>query len=265
MRAFGPKRVLVLGDTVGYGPDPRACVDRVAEIAELSLLGNHERDALTGRSPESNAMASTMGKWTAAQLEGHPRWEALREAWRSGEESLRDLATARYGEVRLMHAAPDDPLDRYVWPGNRAAFLPANAVVDRKLQWFLAGFEEDHAFCGHTHVPAVLTHYKNHPIFLGAGRHNRELSFIGPQTVFYVPRGEARVSKLGGRKALINVGSVGQPRDRVTAASYALYDGDTVLIRRVSYDMGPTMDKLFSLELSAELRQGLVERLEEGR
>ncbi|MCB9741623.1 MAG: metallophosphoesterase [Alphaproteobacteria bacterium] len=264
MRAFNPKRVLVLGDTIGYGPEPGACLDRVNEVAELSLIGNHERDALIGRSPASNATAADMGLWTRETLEAHAGWGRLRAAYQRGRRSLREMASARYQSLLLMHAAPDDPLDRYVWPGNRAAFLPANALVDQKLRGFLS-FEGTHAFCGHTHVPAVLTAYQHHPIFLGAGRENRAMSFVGPNTVFYVPQGEARVQKLGGVKALINVGSVGQPRDGVAAASYALYDGETVLIRRVAYDMSPTISKIFALDLPVELRQRLVDRLEEAR
>ncbi|MCB9766264.1 MAG: metallophosphatase family protein [Alphaproteobacteria bacterium] len=269
MAVFKPDRILVLGDIVGYGPEPGACLTRVAERADRFILGNHERDALTSPSRHMSAPARAVIEWTARKLQGHPVWERVRErVWRDrpeGAPGLDWLASVRDGDLRLIHAAPDEPFERYVWPGNRATFLAANALVDRKLQWFLAGFEETHAFCGHTHVPAVLIGYEHHPIFRGAGRWNRDLTFMGPNAVFFVPLGESRVDGLAGRKALINPGSVGQPRDGLAAASYALYDGNSLLIRRVPYDVEATIEKIFEMDIPHAVRERLAERLEEGR
>jgi diadenosine tetraphosphatase ApaH/serine/threonine PP2A family protein phosphatase len=79
-------------------------------------------------------------------------------------------------------------------------------------------------FVGHSHVPVMFVDTAPPECFL--------------QPEFQIP---------DGRKALINVGSVGQPRDFVSRASYSLYDSDerTVCMRRVDYDcQGASQDIL---------------------
>ena len=68
--------------------------------------------------------------------------------------------------------------------------------------------------------------------------------------------------RLGGGKALVNVGSVGQPRDGDWRACYALFDGEVVSFRRVEYDIDATSRKI---EAVPELAGWLGDRLREGR
>jgi diadenosine tetraphosphatase ApaH/serine/threonine PP2A family protein phosphatase len=65
-----------------------------------------------------------------------------------------------------------------------------------------------------------------------------------------------------GRRYLINVGSVGQPRDRDSRAAYAMWDVDArrVEIRRVSYDHREAARRI----LAAGLPHILAERLAGG-
>jgi diadenosine tetraphosphatase ApaH/serine/threonine PP2A family protein phosphatase len=64
------------------------------------------------------------------------------------------------------------------------------------------------------------------------------------------------------RKALINVGSVGQPRDRDNRASYALVTGGTVEFVRVPYDFETVNKRVLEIP---ELDDYLGTRLKEGR
>ncbi len=68
--------------------------------------------------------------------------------------------------------------------------------------------------------------------------------------------------RLGGRKVLVNVGAVGQPRDGDTRASYVLLDGETVHFRRVAYDMEKAAAKVQAVPA---LGEGLANRLRLGR
>ena len=65
------------------------------------------------------------------------------------------------------------------------------------------------------------------------------------------------------RKYVINVGSVGQPRDGDPRASYAIYDDEdaTLEIKRAEYDVKKAQDKI----LKAGLPPRLASRLSEGR
>lgn len=265
--AFSPDRLVVLGDVVGYGPDPVPCLELVLERANVLLLGNHEHDALYGPGPRTSESAAATLAWTRGQVAGSRAWaeierRVLQAAPRGGVSALAN--TVEQG-LRLVHAAPEDPLHRYAWPGNRGMHLWANAAIDRGLLRILDSFGERHGFCGHTHVPALLLPYAHHPVLRGTPRWNREMTFVGPNAVFFVPAGDTRVQGLRGVHALCNPGSVGQARDGIAAASYALYDGDSVIFRRVDYDIAVTQHKIMDMDLAPEVRMALVERLDEGR
>ncbi len=64
------KRIVCLGDTVGYGPNPRECVDRVLEMGAC-VLGNHDYGALIDPEGFSSAAEQAIF-WTRKQLESGP-------------------------------------------------------------------------------------------------------------------------------------------------------------------------------------------------
>jgi diadenosine tetraphosphatase ApaH/serine/threonine PP2A family protein phosphatase len=74
--------------------------------------------------------------------------------------------------------------------------------------------------------------------------------------------GGARLSTEAGRRYLVNVGSVGQPRDRDPRAAYALWDAEAgqVEIRRVGYDVATARRKI----VTAGLPRFLADRLAAG-
>jgi predicted phosphodiesterase len=95
-------------------------------------------------------------------------------------------------------------------------------------------------FFGHSHIP---------------------VSFIQKKVITYSLAREIDLS--GGEKALINVGSVGQPRDNDPRASFALFDTEArkVWLRRVAYDVETAAARI----LEADLPSILGERLKIGR
>jgi diadenosine tetraphosphatase ApaH/serine/threonine PP2A family protein phosphatase len=68
--------------------------------------------------------------------------------------------------------------------------------------------------------------------------------------------------ELGEQKALVNVGSVGQPRDGNPRASYVILDEKTVRFRRIDYDFEQTIAKIYPIP---DLDNFLGDRLREGR
>ena len=87
-------------------------------------------------------------------------------------------------------------------------------------------------FYGHTHVPVAF-----------------ELVEEIRQGLFQ------KLKIMSGRKYLVNVGSVGQPRDGDPRAAYVIYDmiENQIELRRIPYDFTITQKKI--------LQQGLPERL----
>jgi diadenosine tetraphosphatase ApaH/serine/threonine PP2A family protein phosphatase len=99
---------------------------------------------------------------------------------------------------------------------------------------------EQTCFQGHTHVPGVFT---------------ESASFFSPDEIGFQYR-------LSSEKAMINVGSVGQPRDGDARACYVVLEDSLVTFRRVEYDVETTIQKIYDIP---DLDNFLGDRLREGR
>ncbi len=227
---LGADRILCLGDVIGYGPEPRATLLKVMDVAELSLLGNHEQGCMQYAS-DFNPKARAAIDWTRDQLNrrDRPRDENFR-FW-----TYLDQMPERYREddFLLVHGSPRDPVREYV--------VPADAKDSDKMQGCFAKFEGAQVcFVGHSHVPGV------YPESGG----------------FLEPRQLADGWPVGRERAIVNIGSVGQPRDGDPRASFATLDDGVVRFHRVAYDVQATMAKIRAIE---ELPDYLADRLAKGR
>ncbi len=229
------ERIICLGDVVGYGPKPKECLDMVMSKASVTLLGNHDY-AVLYEPVKFNTGAELACFWTRRQLEDddrdgrNARWEFLGNL--EVKYSL-DAADLGMGELVFYHGSPRRPVNEYIFPddiyNNRAKM---EGIFDRFAHL---------CFVGHTHVPGVFTET---PDFYSPG----EL-----EDVFEVdPR----------RKALVNVGSVGQPRDRDNRACYVLVEDEAVRFVRVEYDVESVVQEVYAVD---DLDDYLGTRLKEGR
>lgn len=227
IRSLGITEIYCLGDIIGYGPNPRECIDLVMNF-QFCLLGNHDQGALFD--PEGfNTGAERAIFWTREQLEsgkGDPeanarRWEFLGELPRSKRE----------GSLLFVHGSARNPLNEYVFPED---------IYNQKKMEKIFGLIERHCFQGHTHVPGVFT---------------QSMNFLSPDEINYEYR-------LGDEKCMVNVGSVGQPRDGDNRACYAILEDGVLRFRRVPYDFEKTIRKIYEIP---DLDNYLGERLREGR
>ena len=219
--ALGCERIAMLGDIVGYGPDPEWCVDKAMGLAAagaVCLQGNHDAAiALGGEGMSRTARAAI--DWTRARLNAGQRG------------FLAGLPlTAALGEVLLSHASAEVPGEWiYVTSPVRAvgALRAAGARV---------------LMCGHVHVPALYAADR-----AGAVREQR------------VRIGVA-LPLISSRRWLVVVGAVGQPRDGNPAAGWAMYDdvAGELTFRRVPYDCGTTALKVRAAGLPEALALRLV-------
>jgi diadenosine tetraphosphatase ApaH/serine/threonine PP2A family protein phosphatase len=218
-------RVLVLGDLVGYGAEPNAVIERVRALDPLVVIrGNHDK-AASGIDDGSsfNYVAKLSAQWTSEALSPEHR-EYLR-ALPQGPVTIDET-------VEICHGAPFDE-DHYIFDSDDAA--RALDAASRSLCLF-----------GHTHLPVV---FRRHPAL-----------FDG-----FMPEGpdDATLEVVAGINYLVNVGSVGQPRDGDPRAAFGIYDSDgsTVVLRRVSYPVEIAQRRI----LSAGLPSSLADRLAIGR
>ena len=219
--------IYCLGDIVGYGPNPRECIDRVMGF-DLSILGNHDQGALYD--PEGfSSGAERAIFWTRDKLESsNGDGEQTARRWQFLSELPR---THREGPLTFVHGSVRNPLSEYVFP--------EDVHNVRKLERLFA-LVDRYAFQGHTHVPGVFTE---------DGR------FLAPDEVagrYRLPQG----------KMMVNVGSVGQPRDGDPRACYVLLTDDSIEFRRVQYPFEKTIEKIYA---EPELDPFLGDRLRDGR
>lgn len=214
-------RVAILGDIVGYGPDPGWCTSEVMALVAAGALcvkGNHD-SAIDTLSETMNPVARTAIDWSRERLD------------QSQRAFLAALPmTETLDDILLVHASANDPGDWiYVTSGQKA--MPSFRVSKARV-----------ILCGHVHVPALMT-----CDFYGGVREQR------------IPMG-LPVPLIRSRRWLGVVGSVGQPRDGTPRAGYAVLDTDRneLTFRRVPYDHAATAQKLRAAGLPESLAVRLM-------
>jgi predicted phosphodiesterase len=224
------KRIFCLGDIVGYGPNPRECLDLIMQKCEICVCGNH--DVAVFYEPYSfNLGAERAAFWTRQQLESEPNKHIRDLRW----QFLGSLPVKFKGEgIVCVHGSPRKPVNEYLFADD--VFSNPNKLLDNFRR-----FEDLTCFVGHTHVPGVLLD---------------DPYFDPPDEL-----AEPNIFELG-EQAIVNVGSVGQPRDRDWRASYVILKSDRLEFIRVKYDIDKTIEKIKSIP---ELDDFLAQRLKEGR
>lgn len=212
--------ILCLGDFVGYGASPNECVHKFLGLPNATaVLGNHDAAVLK---PSERELFNPVAKAGVAYSE-----EQLDE---EGAKFLRQLPfTRNTGDgFMVVHASPSRP-ESWIYVIEPLEAADAFHAMDEQL-----------AFIGHTHFPAVYT----------------ATGTVRPFATGEMVRLDSET------KCLINVGSVGQPRDGDARAAYVVYDADrgTVSIFRVEYDIDTTVQKI----LAAGLPPMLADRLSRG-
>ena len=136
-REAGCQAVWCLGDLVGYGADPDACVDLAREHAAVCLAGNHDL-GVTGAIPleQFSRGAGLAAEWTR---------QTIRPDTLDFLAGLKPSDTSH--DVALYHASPRDPVWEYVLSPRdgdpRAAWLELDlareAVIHHRVDYDIAG------------------------------------------------------------------------------------------------------------------------------
>ncbi|MGH9410025.1 MAG: metallophosphoesterase family protein [Vicinamibacterales bacterium] len=215
-------RVLVLGDLVGYGAEPNAVVDRVRALdPEAVIRGNHDKAACgLDDGSQFNYVARAAAQWTGEEL-SPDNLEYLR-ALPPGPLEIDALA-------EICHGAPFDE-DHYI-------FDPVDAY--RALQ----AMTRPVCLFGHTHLPVIFRAVDG--------------TFEGEAVD---PDRDVIVRLQRGARYLVNVGSVGQPRDGDPRAAYGILDDEARELRlfRVPYSVEAAQQRILAAGLPASLANRLA-------
>lgn len=216
--------VVCLGDVVGYGPDPSACVEMVYDACDAVVIGNHEHAVLADSAMARFSPAARLGVEHARAAMG-PEHLRLIRAWPT-RLTLDGLACT-HGS--FFHDHNEYVTDR-----------PTAARSFRGATFEFAAF-------GHTHIPSLFSA----PI----GRDVPQDFVRAAQLA-----GGPTVALPACHRHMINPGSVGQPRDRNPDAAWALLDttARTVRVRRVAYDAAVVSRKIRMAGLPDRLGERLL-------
>lgn len=195
-----------LGDLIGYGPDPNLVIEEMRQLPGLTCM-------------LGNHDVAVLGRMELAAFNGDARrsltW-TLNVLTADNMEFLRSLphTTGVRGDVTLAHGSPRDPVWEYVLN-----------TLSARLNF--EHFSTPYCFVGHSHIQSMFQLDETND------RVSMALARVGRATPLK-PR------------AIINPGSVGQPRDRDPRAAYAIYDteGHTWEPRRVDYDIEAVQERV---------------------
>ncbi|KRH78372.1 calcineurin-like phosphoesterase superfamily domain protein [Ferrovum sp. JA12] len=217
----GVDQFAVLGDHVGYGPDPERILDRLIDYQEkghIVLLGNHDEACLTGPRRMSHHAKDAI-LWTIPRLQ---------------PEHLAFIASLPYTHEKapllLTHATAHEP---HLWH-----YL--NTEDELRLN-FIASSQ-----------PITLAGHVHHQMLYFEDTRNTIQSFV--------PTPGQAIPLSTRRHWAATIGSLGQPRDGNNASQYAIYDDErhTLTFHRVPYDVERTLYKIYHRGLPAFLAERLA-------
>jgi predicted phosphodiesterase len=221
MDEAGVDTLISVGDVVGYGAAPSACIELLRERGAVVVKGNHDAACVNELDERTfNPYARAAVAWTRTVL------SADEKRWLKG---LPLVATLEHCQV--AHGTLHRPeLFDYI-----LSLSDADPSLDEMTRPV--------CFVGHSHIPLTVMRFVEEP----------------DRSAYTC---DAEIDLASTCKALINVGSVGQPRDENPETAYALYDSDEqhASILRIPYDIEVEVARI----LAAGLPQVLGERLRLG-
>ncbi|MBI2757366.1 MAG: metallophosphoesterase family protein [Chloroflexi bacterium] len=195
-----------LGDLVGYGPDPNAVVEQVRELPHLTCILGNHDVAVIGKMPFE-------------AFNGDARRSLIWTEKVMTADNMNFMRTLPQnvkvrGDVSMAHGSPRDPIWEYV-----LNTLSARLNFDH--------FDTPYCFVGHTHAQVMFQ----------LSEQNDRVTLEGTKP--------AEAMRLMPR-AILNPGSVGQPRDRDPRAAYAIYDSKahTWEARRAEYNIAEVQRRI---------------------
>lgn len=207
--------ILCVGDLVGYGANPRECIQAIRDRYSIVIAGNHDWGCVGKTSIEFfNSDAKDSITWTQNALA------------KEDQTYLSELPlVTEMEDFTLVHGTLYFP----------EHFDYIQTLYDAHLSF--SSLKTRVCFLGHSHIPIV---------------------FFNDDPISYFLEPEIDLSLAS--KTIVNVGSVGQPRDQDPRASYAIYDQDSgmVYLRRVEYDITATQEAIRKAGLPATNGNRLV-------
>ncbi|SRR6056297_682728 len=214
--------IMCLGDLVGYNPEPEKCVNKIKEVCTKVIAGNHDKAIIDDL--DIQWFRQTVKKsitWTKKQLSQESK--SYLKALNTREDII-----INGRKIILAHGSPNKNspfsyiFNRYDIKGIEPLIMDANLL-----------------FIGHTHIPFC---------FCNKG-----------EGWFQIEKDEVEINPE--YNYIVNVGSVGQPRDRDPRSSFVIFNSSKNLLsfKRYEYNIKEVQDKLAETELPEEFSLRLTQ------
>jgi len=223
-RSQGAEQFVFLGDLLGYGADPQACLDIIAPMVSdgaLAVMGNHDEAVLGGMCENLVFIARDVIYWTREQLQ------------QSGRDFIQSLPmVAKMGGSFYVHASAASP--------ERWTYIDSAVTAAKCIE----ASESHLTFVGHVHHQTLY------------------YTSVGGAVQIFTPVPGVSIPVSPHRQWLAIAGSVGQQRDGSPAAAYLLHDQqrESLTFFRIPYDYLSAARKI----RAAGLPERLALRLETG-
>jgi predicted phosphodiesterase len=216
-------KIYCCGDIVGYGPSPNECIELIREYSIVSVVGNHD--------------VAVLGKTELSWFN-----ETAREAIKINQSLLNkqnldflNFLPQKIEEDKflIVHGSPRDYIYEYL-------------LTVQSLRINIKLFNQQICFCGHTHIPVVYS-----------------FNFSNGEENILIPEGDEYLVEINNdTKYIVNVGSIGQPRDGNPKSCYVIFDIDNNIIKykRLEYNISLVQEKMKLLNIP----HFLITRLEFG-
>ncbi len=222
-REQGAEKFVCLGDSVGYGPDPVAVLDMLQGLPGLICVLGNHDEY----------MYNSIEVRSSAPVQEVADW-TIRQLSAAHLDFLKSLPYVKIENgVTYVHATLNQPSN---W---------GYVVKQEQAKKCMDAARTNLVFYGHVHIPMIFHERPDNSVDLN-----------------YPPAGRKIPLHLN-RRYVINVGSVGQPRDDNTEACFVMYDEEShsVTFNRVAYDFQKTIEKIHANKLPTDF----AARLAKGR
>lgn len=209
----GVDKVVCLGDIVGYGANPKQCLELTRKISHHIIMGNHDQaSADINNTRNFTEYAKEALFWSNHVLS------------QTEKEFLRSLPfTIEIENINFVHSSPFKPQEWY--------YITKHSEASVNIRYF----DTPLCFVGHTHVSEIFCEDIESKIDLvNTGMEDGQKFF------------SYKYQLLKSKKYIINVGSVGQPRDKDWRSSFGIMDTDNWTYEniRAEYDVQAAAKKI---------------------
>ncbi|MCM8818998.1 MAG: metallophosphatase family protein [Candidatus Omnitrophica bacterium] len=208
-------KILICGDIIGYGPNPKECINLSNKIGASILRGNHEQGIIENDFSRFKQYAKITIEWTVKEI--GQQVEEIKK-WKDKEV---------FGDFWVVHASISDLFYKYIIK-----------IEDTKEEF--EKLENKICFIGHTHIPCVFK--KN----IETGETEKILADFS---------GKIDLKLEDKFKYIINVGSVGFPRDGLPFPCIGIYYYDEKFFKldRLEYNFEKTLKKVIEKGLPSKI------------